>query len=224
MSEASQAAQRPTIRVDIVSDVMCPWCFIGMKHLEEAARQVSDDIDVVAQWLPFQLDPTLPKEGKDRALYLSEKFGGEERAKEIYARVKDAGNGAGIAFDFDAIAVSPNTFDAHRLIALAGRGGSDVQNQLVQALFKAFFLDGKNVGDNAVLADIAASVGMDAKLVDQFLESDELKQEVSQMLESVHTAGISGVPFFIINRKAALPGAQPPNVIATELRKAATIE
>lgn len=211
----------PVVQIDIVSDVMCPWCFIGKKRLEKALSMVKGEVDVAIRWLPFQLDATLPPQGKDRRQYLEEKFGGPERADTIYSQIKSAGNNEGIAFDFDAIKISPNTFDAHRLIEIAINQNPPRQNAVVDALFQAFFIDGVNIGDLDNLADIAASVGLDRDKIYAALMGDEAVEETQNMLASVGAAGISGVPFFILDQKFAVSGAQPPEALQQAIKQAA---
>ncbi|MER9775041.1 DsbA family oxidoreductase, partial [Mesorhizobium sp. M0220] len=138
-----------SITVDVVSDVVCPWCFIGQKRLDKAIAAV--DIDVHIRWRPFQLDPTIPPEGKNRRDYMVAKFGSEQRIREIHARIEPLGEAEGISFAFDAIKVAPNTLDAHRLIRWAGTAGEAVQNRLVRRLFQLNFEEGANLGDHAVL-------------------------------------------------------------------------
>jgi predicted DsbA family dithiol-disulfide isomerase len=208
------------VQIDVVSDVMCPWCFIG-KHNLEAAIDLVDDIDLDVHWRPYQLDPTLPKEGKDRKTYLSEKFGGDARAIEIYKRVEDAGRAAGIEFKFDKIEISPNTLDAHRLIRWAGGQGSDTQNRVVRRLFELYFLEGANIGDHDVLAYVAGGAGMDGALVRKLLESDKDIEAVQLEIANAQRMGISGVPCFIIDNRYAVMGAQPAESIAKAIRQAA---
>lgn len=208
------------MQIDVVSDVMCPWCFIGKRNLE-AAMQLVEDIDLDVHWRPFQLDPTLPKEGKDRKLYLSEKFGGDARAGEIYKRVEDAGRMVGIEFEFDSIEVSPNTLDAHRLIRWAGGQGSETQNRVVRRLFELYFLEGANIGDHGVLADAATFAGMDGALVRKLLASDADTEAVQLEIANAQRMGVSGVPCFIIDNRYAVIGAQPAEAIAKTIRQAA---
>ncbi|MGB7336637.1 MAG: DsbA family oxidoreductase [Salaquimonas sp.] len=211
------ASTKP-ISVDIVSDVMCPWCYIGQKNLE-AAKAIATEIDVDVHWRPYQLDPTLPPEGKDRQTYLNEKFGGEEKAGQIYQRVKDAGSQSGIDFRFDLMKVSPNTLDAHRVIRWAGSVGSEIQDKLVKRLFQLFFEEGANVGDTDILLEAAKSVGMDTQIIKDLLASDKDKKEVQIDIHQAQQMGVTGVPFFILANKYALSGAQPPEVLANALRQ-----
>ena len=151
-----------TVELDVVSDVMCPWCYIGKRRLEKALEQV-EGTAVEVRWRPFQLDPTLPAEGKDRQQYLNEKFGGKEGAREIYQRVRQAGAAEHIPFAFDKIEKSPNTLDAHRLIRWSANGGEAAQAKMVERLFQLYFIEGANIGDHAVLSAAAAEIGMNEK-------------------------------------------------------------
>ena len=211
----------PSVNIDIVSDVMCPWCYIGKKRLEAAVRDLPEDVEVDVRWRPYQLDPTLPKEGKDRAQYLSEKFGGSERAKQIYANIVDAGREEDIPFDFEAIAVSPNTLDAHRVIRWAASEAPGVQDRLVDLLFKAFFIDGKNIGDNAILLDAAEQAGMDRAITEGLLAGQADCLEVEQEIEIARKMGVTGVPCFILENKYAVMGAQSADVLTNAIRDVA---
>ncbi|MCB1385410.1 MAG: DsbA family oxidoreductase, partial [Nitratireductor sp.] len=178
----------PPLTIDIVSDVMCPWCFIGQRNLD-AARKIVPDVDLDIRWRPYQLDPTLPPEGRDRRQYLDDKFGGAQRAGEIYRRVEEAGRASGIDFRFDLMAVSPNTLDAHRVIKWAGGVSPEVQDRLVRRLFELFFLEGANVGDHAVLVAAAKEAGMDGDLVGDLLSRDDDKQAVQQEIAHAQSMG-----------------------------------
>jgi predicted DsbA family dithiol-disulfide isomerase len=206
------------LSVDIVSDVMCPWCFIGQKNLEKA-QAIAPEIPLRIRWRPYQLDPTLPPGGKDRQKYLEDKFGGPDRAKVIYDRVGEAGIGSGIHFRFDLMNVSPNTLDAHRLIRWAGGIDADTQNKLVRRLFEMFFLEGANIGEHEKLLEAAAFVDMDAKLVADLLASDADREVVTAEIAKSRSMGVTGVPFFIIGNKYALSGAQPAQILADAIRQ-----
>ncbi|MCB1449937.1 MAG: DsbA family oxidoreductase [Nitratireductor sp.] len=208
-----------TIDIDVISDVMCPWCYIGKKNLEAAAGELGD-ITLNIHWRPYQLDPTLPPEGKDRRKYLEDKFGGPEKARDIYKRVEDAGKAAGIDFRFQAIEVSPNTLDAHRLIRWAGGQGSDIQSKLVSRLFELYFLEGGNIGDHEVLALAAEKAGMDGALVRRLLATDADRDAVEAEIRQAQSMGVTGVPCFIVDRRYAVMGAQPANVLAQAIRQA----
>lgn len=209
------------INVDIVSDVMCPWCFIGKRRLETAIRALTDDIEVTTAWKPFQLDPTLSKTGKDRRQYLEEKFGGAERADQIYKQIEDAGAAEGISFDFRAIEVSANTLDAHRLIRWAAAIDAATQDRMVEILFRRYFTEGRSLGDNQMLADAAAEAGLDREVVVKKLAGDDDRAEVSAEIALAQQMGVSGVPCFILDGKYAVSGAQQPNILADAIRQVA---
>lgn len=204
------------LRIDVVSDVMCPWCYIGKRRLEKALEQ-TQDIAVDVKWHPFQLDPTLPAEGKDRQTYLSEKFGGPERAAQVYAPIVAAGEAEAIPFAFDQIAKSPNTLNAHRVIRWAGIEG--VQDAVVERLFALFFLEGADLSDPAVLARAAEAGGMDGAMVARLLESDADLAETEADVVHAQAIGVQGVPCFILDGKYAISGAQPADVLANAIRQ-----
>lgn len=210
---------KPTLEIDVISDVMCPWCYIGKTNLD-AAIAAADDLDVVVRWRPYQLDSTLPKEGLDRATYLNNKFGGEERAQEIYGRIRDAGNALGIDFNFEDMKVSPNTLDAHRVIMWAGGQSPEVQNKLVERLFEIFFLEGGNIGLDDILVRAAEYAGMDPKIVDDLLKQEDDKDRVSAEIDHARQMGVQGVPCFIVDNKFAVMGAQPADQLVGAFRHA----
>ncbi|MGH8371892.1 MAG: DsbA family oxidoreductase [Gammaproteobacteria bacterium] len=201
--------------IDIFSDTVCPWCFIGKRHLEQALTETGIT-DAIIQWHAFQLNPDMPAGGLDRKTYLAEKFGADAEQR-IHARLDNAGRSAGIEFQFDKIIRSPNTLDSHRLIRLATNHGK--QDAAVEALFRAYFIEGQDIGDRQVLLAIAGTLGLNGDLAAWFdspAESDAVRNED-------HTArqlGISGVPFFIFERRHALSGAQPVDVLVRALHTA----
>jgi len=207
--------------VDIVSDVMCPWCYIGKKRLETAIASLDPSMEIELAWRPFQLDPTLPKEGKDRRRYLEEKFGSPERAGQAYASIREAGAVEGIPFDFEAIKVSSNTLDAHRLIRWAASAGDAVQDRVVERLFRMYFIEGKNIGDNANLLEAASAAGMDEPVVRALLDSDKDRTEVLQEIDTAQRMGVTGVPCFILDRRYAVMGAQPAEALARAINELA---
>ncbi|MDF1608964.1 DsbA family oxidoreductase [Hoeflea sp. YIM 152468] len=209
----------PSLTIDIVSDVMCPWCYIGKRRLEAALDEVSAEMHVDLRWRPYQLDPTLPKQGKDRQQYLEDKFGGPEGADQAYAAVRAAGADEAIAFAFDKIPVSANTLDAHRLIRWAGALGPAVQDEVVERLFKAYFEDGKNIGDDAVLIEAAEQAGLERPVVERLLAGDADRAAVSAEIDQARQMGVTGVPCFIIDTKYAVVGAQPAAALADAMRK-----
>jgi len=204
--------------VDVVSDVVCPWCFIGKRHLEAALAGLPDGAAAVVRWHPFELNPDLPAEGVDRRGYLEAKFGGPVRAAEIYARVREAGVRAGIAFDFEAIARQPNTREAHRLIAWSQAQGD--AGPLVERLFRAYFVEGRFVGDRDALAALAADTGLDADAARAWLASGEGADAIEVAEARARSLGIGGVPFFIFDGKVGLSGAQPPEAIREAIAQA----
>lgn len=203
------------MRIDVFSDVVCPWCFVGKRRLEQALA-TAKIADAEVHWHAFQLNPDLPPEGVDRRQYLEAKFG-PGAMQRIHARLDEAGKGAGIDFQFDRIERSPNTLDAHRLLWLAGTQG--LQGALKEALLRAYFLEGRDVGDRTVLADIAAQAGIEAD-VPAWLASDAGIREVREDLMQAVRLQISGVPFFIFEGRLALSGAQPPEVFLQALAAA----
>ncbi len=195
------------VHIDIYADPVCPWCFIGKRRLERtlAAR---DDIDASVAWRPFQLNPDMPPEGMDRLSYLSSKFGGLERAAKFYNVIAEAGYSERIAFDFDAIQHTPNTLDAHRLIRFAGL--NDLQSEVIEALFRAYFLDAEDIGDHGVLTRIAHAAGLDGRAVSGYLASDADRAEVAAEDLRARRMSIDAVPCFIIDGQYAISGAQEP--------------
>ncbi len=204
------------IVIDIVSDVMCPWCYIGKRRLEAALKR-RPDLNIEVQWQPFQLDATIPKGGMDRQEYLNRKFGGPEGAKSIYANIVEAGKVENIPFAFDAIPRSPNTIDCHRLIHWSKETGH--QDALVERLFEMYFTQGKDVGDHTVLQQAAVDAGMDGEKVKELLASDTDYDTIEQGITSAQRMGVQGVPCFIFNNKYAMSGAQPAEAIIELLDK-----
>ncbi|RUU01088.1 DsbA family protein [Mesorhizobium sp. USDA-HM6] len=209
-----------SITVDVVSDVVCPWCFIGQKRLDKAIAAVGD-VDVHVRWRPFQLDPTIPQGGMDRRQYMLGKFGSEERIRQIHARIEPLGEAEGIHFAFGAIKVAPNTLDAHRVIRWAGAAGEDVQNLLVRRLFQLNFEEGANLGDYAVLAGAAREAGMDASIVETLLPTDADVDAVRNEIATASRMGITGVPCFLLEGKYAVMGAQDVDTLADAVRQVA---
>ncbi|WP_150525833.1 DsbA family oxidoreductase [Roseibium sediminis] len=207
-------AEETAITVDVISDVMCPWCYIGKRHLEAALKTIPD-VPVDVRWHPYQLDPTLPREGKDRTQYLSDKFGGIEKAREIYANIEAAGKAAGIPFAFDKIKLSPNTLDCHRLILWSK--SDDVQDDVVERLFKAYFIDGEDLTKAETLVRISADAGMQSDLVEQLLETDSDMQKMVKQIEQAQEMGVTGVPCFIVDQRFALSGAEKPETLAAAI-------
>jgi predicted DsbA family dithiol-disulfide isomerase len=203
------------IPIDIVSDVVCPWCFIGKRHLGAALAQC--DLPVSIRWLPYFLNPDTPPEGEAYRPFLERKFGGPEALEGIWSRVREAGRNVGIAFAFEKIELRANTLAAHRLIHHAQQKGD--ASELVERIFDAGFCEGRFIGDPAVLADIAAASDEDRNEVLTWLQSDADAGVVVAQEARLRQLGISGVPFFIFNGRLAVSGAQPPEVLLDALRQ-----
>lgn len=196
------------MKLEVASDVICPWCYIGKRRLERALSLLKNELSPQIRWLPFQLNPGMPKEGVPRAEYRRAKFGSLERSRQLDARVIAEGKSEGIDFAFDRIQRTPNTTQAHRLIALA-----ENQNAVVDALFRAYFEDARDIGDPAVLADIAAQCEVKGW--------PERAPDVSALEDEVRAMGISAVPTFIFDRKSGISGAYPAQTLAQAIRDAA---
>ena len=213
-------ADRQTLTIDVVSDVVCPWCYLGQKRLDNAIA-AAPEADVVVSWRPFQLDPTIPPEGMDRKAYMRAKFGDEARLRDAHARLEALGAAEGIDYAFDAIKVSPNTLDAHRVIRWAGAAGPEVQNKLVRNLFHLYFEKGVNIGDHAALAEAAREAGMDAAVVESLLASDADRDAVANEAATASRMGVTGVPCFLFEGKYAVMGAQDTSTLTDAIRQIA---
>ncbi len=212
----AESGERKKITVDVVSDVVCPWCFIGKRRLESALA-MAPDLDVELRWRPFQLDSSIPPGGISRKEYMDRKFG-PERAATVHDRVRAVGAEVGIAFAFDKIKRSPNTLDAHRLLFWALEAGC--QERLKERLMQLYFLEGADVGDHDVLASAAAECGMDADTVRTRLSSEEDVETTRTEIDRIHSLGVNGVPFFIVASKYGLSGAQPAETLVEVMRQA----
>ena len=199
-----------SLRIDIYSDVICPWCYIGKRRLERALAERPQD-DLSLHWRAFQLNPDMPAQGMDRQLYLQLKFGNAASAERIYREIRAVGEEEGLAFAFDAIERTPNTVACHRLIRFAGLHGQ--QDAVVETLFRAYFLDGEDIGAPAVLLGVAESAGLSPAETRAFLDSDLEEQAVRAEDMEARRAGLQGVPTFIVNGKFALSGAHLPEVL-----------
>jgi predicted DsbA family dithiol-disulfide isomerase len=214
-----------SMTIDVISDVVCPWCFIGRRRLGEALvlrAETEPALRPRVSWHPFQLNPDLPLEGIDRRAYLEAKFGGPERAAQIYERVRAAGRTVGIDFALERIQRQPNTRDAHRLISWAQSRGS--AEDVVERLFRAYFLEGRFVGDRNVLVEIAAEAGLPADAARAWLESDAGIDTIDAMDRRVRELGVTGVPFFIFNGRIAVSGAQEPPALVAAMAQAAAAD
>jgi predicted DsbA family dithiol-disulfide isomerase len=211
MSEANEV-----LTIDVVSDVVCPWCYLGEKRLEAALAEESGP--VVVRWRPYQLDPTIPQGGVDRGEYMAKKFGKSGRLQSIRDNLSRLGAEVGVPFAFDKIERSPNTLDAHRLIRWSASAG--VQERVVDRLFKAYFVEGRDIGDRAVLIEIAAECGLDTKLVEGLLAEGADAELVRQEIGQAQAMGVSGVPFFIFASRIGVPGAREPSVLRQAIAQA----
>lgn len=204
------------MKIDIISDTVCPWCLIGKRKLEKALEQ-RPDLDVEIAWHPFQLHPDMPVEGADRKEFIAKKFGSDERARELYQNIEQAGAAIGVDFNFSKITRSPNTLNSHRLIKWAA--SADAQDEIVEILFRRFFMDGEDLGDTEVLVQAAAEAGMDTTIVRDLLNSDQDLDMVAQEDARAREMGVSGVPFFIVDEKYAVSGAQDSSVFLQIIEK-----
>ena len=196
------------IQLDILSDPICPWCFIGKTYLDQALAE-APGAPFAIQWHPFMLNPDMPSEGMDRRAYLEAKFGGQKGAIEVYSQIDRAAREAGIEINFEAIRRTPNTLDAHRLIHWAGLESR--QNAMVNALFHAFFLEGRDIGAHRELVAIASQVGMDGDVVQRLLAGEEDKANIIERDKQARDMGVRSVPTFIVAGQAVVPGAQKPD-------------
>ncbi len=214
------------LRIDIVSDDICPWCYIGKRQLERAlATLAQEGLHFSVHWNPFQLNPDMPKEGRDRVAYRAQKFGSAERARELDERVAGAAAGVGLSFRQDLMLRTPNTLDAHRLIWFAGRGepapakAGDRQDAVMETVFAAYFTQGRDIGDRDVLAECAALGGVDRAAVADFLAGEVAAQEMLAADRAAREAGVNGVPSFFLDGYSLYSGAMPAETMAEALRK-----
>jgi predicted DsbA family dithiol-disulfide isomerase len=198
-----------TLHIDIASDIVCPWCYIGKRHLEQALEMYADEYPnapaPTLAWMPFQLNPDMPAEGMSREEYVQRKFG--RPASEVYERVRTAGEAVDIPFAFDSIVRQPNTIKAHALVDLAAQ--FDKQPQVKEALMHAYFCDGADLTNDAELGSIATRCGMPVEAVIERLQDKTALARIAEQDAKLRELGITGVPFFIINQKIAVSGAQP---------------
>jgi len=205
-----------SLAVEVISDVICPWCYFGKRRLEKAVAAFDGPVEM--RWLPFQLNPAIPKEGISRREYRMKKFGSWERSQELDAQVAAAGKAEGIHFAFDRIERTPNTLDAHRLIWLADRDG--VHDAVVEALFRAYFTDGADLTDLGTLLNVATGAGMDRSRAEGLLEGEEGLAAIRAAEEQSRRAGVQGVPFFTLNNKLVLSGAMEASAFLDAFKRA----
>jgi len=208
------------IRVNAISDVICPWCYVGKRRLEKAIA--AHGVPVKVGWLPFQLNPQMPKEGISRREYRTRKFGSWGRSLELDAKVVSVGKEEGIDFAFDKIDRTPNTFDAHRLIWLADKEG--VQDAVVEALFRAYFIEGRDISKRQTLLDVVAEAGLDRNKAEGVLNGSEGLEAISDAGELTRRYGVDGVAFFIVSGTITLSGAQHPDTFLEAFRQAEALK
>jgi len=212
------------VTIDIVSDIVCPWCYLGKARLELAIADVQDEVGVDINWRPYRLNPDHPPEGVDHQADLAAKLGGKDAVERAHAMLRQLGEEVGIRYNFEAIKIGPNTLDAHRLLHWAMMEGREIQDRVATALFKANFEEGRNVGDHAVLADIGEKNGLDRKVIENLLKTDADKDTVLSEIDAAQKMGVNGVPFFIIDGQYAVSGAQTQDVFANALREIAKLK
>jgi len=205
------------VQLDVISDTICPWCYIGKRRLEKALA-LRPDVEVDVRWRPYQLDATIPSGGVDRKEYLEKKFGGPERAAEIYQRIRDAGAEEDIPFAFEAIRRTPNTINSHRLIRWAAT--ADCQDAVVERLFRLYFLEGGDIESPDALIGVARETGMDADLVSELIAGDADVDLVEREIRTAQKIGVTGVPCFIFANSFGVMGAQTGDVLADAIDKA----
>jgi predicted DsbA family dithiol-disulfide isomerase len=218
IQSARPANAAPGTRIDIVSDAICPWCYVGKRHLERALATLAEEgLTFQVHWNPFQLNPDMPAEGRDRAAYRAWKFGSAEKAAALDHRITEAAANAGLAFRTDLMTRTPNTIDAHRSIWFAGQ--KDCQDAMMEAVFKAYFIAGRDIGEHAVLADCAAEAGLPRQEMLDFLASGVADREMRAADQAAREAGVSGVPSFFLDGYSLFSGAMPAETIANALRR-----
>ncbi len=212
----------PILAIDVVSDVVCPWCYIGKRKLELALTlpEAASLPKVVIRWHPFQLNPDLALQGVSRKQYLEDKFGGPERAAEIYQRVRTAGLATGLALNIDGIMLQPNTLAAHALLAFAQLGDADGCD-IKERLLRAYFVENRFIGSTHVLTDIAEEAGLNGATAHAFVTNPDQLAAVAAADANIRSRGITGVPFFIFNQKVAVSGAQDAATLLAAMQQAA---
>jgi predicted DsbA family dithiol-disulfide isomerase len=210
---------KATLGIEVISDAICPWCWIAKRRLESAIAALAPDVTASVTWRPFELNPEMPKAGVDRRAYRSAKFGSWQHSQALDAQVATAGRSEGLVFNHDKMDRTPNTVDAHRLIRLAGQQGK--QNEVVEGLFAAYFNEGRDVGDPAVLADVGATAGLDRARILVMLASDEGQAEVRSELQRAVNLRVSGVPTVLVDGVPLFSGAIRADLMEAALRKAA---
>ena len=205
-------------RLEVISDVICPWCYIGKHRLEKAMEIMGDAYPLEIIWRPFELNPTLPSQGVNRADYLAQKFGSAEHALSIYSRIESEARAEGLPIDFGSITTTPNTRLAHKLIHYSGEHGK--QNDVIDLLFSSYFCSGKDIGKPDVLLEVAMACGLSLEGADTALASELINQTIEQQEDTALQMGVSGVPGFVYNGHLLFCGAQSPETIGLSLERA----
>ncbi len=208
-----------SIKIDIISDVVCPWCYLGKARLEQALAALPG-VEAEIHWRPYMLDPTIPPLGVDRKTYMEAKFGAGPRLGEIHQQLVALGNQVGITYNFDAIKIAPNTLDAHRMIRWAAQAGPGRQNKLVDRLFRLYFTEGKDIGDHQILLDAGKEVGMDVSVLEALMPTHAEEGGVIEEIATAKKLGVTAVPCFVINQKYAVSGAQTPEILYDAIKNA----
>ena len=210
---------KPVGRIDVISDAICPWCYIGKRHLERALAILDKQgLHFTVAWHPFQLNPDMPREGVERAQYRLAKFGSAERSRQLDERITETAATVGLEFHLDRLTRTPNTLDAHRLIRLAGQHG--VQDGVVEALFEGYFCDGADIGNAEVLTRLGVEGGLERDDITTMLASDAGLKEVTAADRMARNAGIQGVPSFALQGHVLFSGAVPADEMAQAFRRA----
>ena len=210
-------SQSEALTIDVVSDVVCPWCYLGKRRLDQALAEVEGG-PIVVRWRPYQLDATIPSEGLDRRAYMKKKFGDEARLTAVHDRLAMLGAEVGIAYDFEAIKRAPNTMDAHRLVRWSVAAGS--QGQVVERLFQLYFEQGRDIGDRALLVEVARENGMDGEVIEKLLREGDDIDAVQAEIAQAQSVGVTGVPFFIFAQRLGVSGAQDVDVLVKAIAQA----
>ncbi len=205
-----------TLKIDIVSDIVCPWCVIGFKNLKKAMHELQTELNFEISWKPYELHPEIPQEGYDKKLYMQQKFGSSS-GRSPYNEITKIGESVGFEFNFSKTERIPNTFMAHRLLWKAEQ--YNLQTELSEALFRAYFSEGLNIGSKEILAEVSESVGMDKEEVINFLDSKEGGQEIADLEMNFIEKSIGAVPTYFINDKYIIQGGQEPETFVSFLRK-----
>lgn len=214
-----QTEERDTVTVEMIADLACPWCYLGLVRLDKA-RALRPGLKVDLRWWPYMLNPQLPKEGMDRRTYLRAKFGGDIRADEIYQRIEEAGRQEGMSLALDRIKRTPNTVAAQRLVLLAQEQGRG--EDMIRALFRAFLEDGVDIGDGDALSRLGESAGLTSTDIESFLAGDAHSADIVRGHQRAQMMGVQGVPVYVVDRQHAIAGAQAPEVLAGLLDVAGT--